>query len=232
MKSDSVPNGQPRRKSLKVEGTDLQDEPTKSKKAEGELRKLSRVVEQSPRETSDELERRVQKRTSELVKANEQLRQKIEDFKQTENALREAELCYRTVANFTYDWEYWENTDGTLRYVSPSCERITGYKAEQFFTNPALLQEIISPEDKDIWDKHRHEAIERSKSGEVQFRIRRQDGQIRWIEHVCQPVLDSDGKFLGFRASNRDITERKKAEQALRRSEVLLRKKEQEYCHR
>ena len=46
-------------------------------------------------------------------------------------SLRESETRYRIVADFTYDWEYWANIDGTLNYVSPSCERISGYKASE-----------------------------------------------------------------------------------------------------
>ncbi len=168
-------------------------------------------AEEALRTAHDELEQRVQDRTTELIRANEQLSQ--------------AELRYRTVADFTYDWEYWENPDGTLRYVSPSCKRITGYEAEEFIAGPGLFQEITLPEDRNIWTEHHHnEAAKSIKMQEVQFHIRRKDGQIRWIEHVCRPVLGEEGKFLGFRASNRDITVRKQAEEALRKSESALRK--------
>jgi two-component system nitrate/nitrite sensor histidine kinase NarX len=129
-------------------------------------------------------------------------------------ALREAELQYRVVADFTYDWEYWESPDGTLRYVSPSCERITGYTPQQFLANPDLLVELILTEDRKAWLQHRRHA-ESCKPGEVEFRIRRKDGEIRWIEHACQPVSDPEGVFLGYRGSNRDITRRKRAEEEL-----------------
>jgi len=43
----------------------------------------------------------------------------------------------------------------------------------------------------------------------LEFRIQTRDGVIRWIEHACQPVYDDRGNSLGFRASNRDISERK-----------------------
>ncbi|MHC4323354.1 MAG: PAS domain-containing protein [Planctomycetota bacterium] len=185
-------------------------------------------AEEALRRTHDELEQRVQDRTTELIKANEQLKQKIEELKQKEDALSQAELRYRTVADFTYDWEYWENPDGTLQYVSPSCERITGYRAEQFIARPGLFQEITLPEDRDIWTKHHHhEASESMELREVQFRIHRRDGQIRWIEHACQPVLGEQSEFLGFRASNHDITISKQAEQALRKSESELRKSQE-----
>ena len=129
---------------------------------------------------------------------------------------RQAELKYRTVADFTYDWEYWVNLDGELHYVSPSCERISGYAAQEFLDNPSLLHEIIVLEDRGIWDEHNRVSREELINRELQFRIQTKDGEIRWIEHACQPVYDDQGNPLGFRASNRDITERKLAEIQLR----------------
>jgi PAS domain S-box-containing protein len=121
-------------------------------------------------------------------------------------------LRYRTVADYTYDWEYWSAPDGMLNYVSPSCERITGYSAQEFIDDPSLFLGIIVPEDKETWDKHDHDARTELKTREVQFRIRTRSGETRWIDHACLPVSDAQGKFLGVRASNRDITDRKKAE--------------------
>ncbi|EFK11700.1 PAS domain S-box protein [delta proteobacterium NaphS2] len=125
---------------------------------------------------------------------------------------RRAEAKYRTVADFTYDWEYWANVEGSLEYVSPSCERISGYTPKDFVKNPSLFKEIISPEDRDAWEKHYHDSRLELKPREIQFRIQRRDGQIRWIEHNCQPVMDHQGGLLGFRAGNRDVTSRKLAE--------------------
>ena len=130
----------------------------------------------------------------------------------TNDELRQAEFKYRVVADFTYDWEYWKNLDGSLRYVSPSCERISGYRPEDFIRRPDLSREIIVPEDLYTWDAHDCDALENSEARECQFRLQRPDGSIRWIEHVCQPVTDDSGKFIGIRASNQDITKRKQAE--------------------
>jgi PAS domain S-box-containing protein len=131
---------------------------------------------------------------------------------------KQAELKYRTVADFTYDWEYWANLDGKLNYVSPSCERISGYAVKEFIENPSLFREIIVPEDRGIWDQHYPNSREEFRQRELQFRIKRRDGEIRWIEHVCQPVNDDQGKPLGFRASNRDVTKRKQSEFDLQKS--------------
>jgi len=155
-------------------------------------------IEKALKEAHIDLERRVKERTAQLS--------------ETVDKLSEAELRYRTVADFTYDWEYWANLDGTLRYVSPSCERISGYTPRQFMDNPSLFKEIIIPEDQDVWGKHYHDARKEPKTREIQFRIRTRDGTIHWIEHACQPVRGDHGELLGFRASNRDITKRKEGE--------------------
>ena len=160
----------------------------------------------------DELERRVEERTAELAASNRQLNSEIEERKHAEENLKTAELRYRTVADFTYDWEYWSNIDGSFEYVSPSCERISGYSVQDFKENPALFREIIVHEDKKSWDAHTLKSEKELKPGEIQFLIQRKDGKIRWIEHMCQPVTDPQGALPGLRASNRDITERKQAE--------------------
>jgi PAS domain S-box-containing protein len=121
-------------------------------------------------------------------------------------------LRYRTVADHTYDWEYWSAPDGTMNYLSPSCQRITGYSVREFMDDPTLFHKIILPEDRGAWDGHDHDVSNRLKASEIQFRIRTKGGEIRWIDHACLPVHDGQGKFLGIRASNRDISERKKAE--------------------
>jgi len=132
--------------------------------------------------------------------------------------LNTSELRYRTVADYTFHWEYWSAPDGTLNYISPACETITGYPARQFKENPSLLDAIIVPEDRAAWEQHGHS------SAEMQFRIRRADGAIRWIEHCCRPVTDEGGEFLGIRASNRDITVRKQAEEKIQEREKDLHK--------
>ncbi len=138
--------------------------------------------------------------------------------KKAEAFLNEMEHMYRTVADFTYDWELWTNLDHSFQYVSPSCKRITGYTADQFMQNPNLFRHIIVPEDKKAWDDHLHEVHEEYTLREVQFRIKRKDGSTCWIEHACQPVVGSQKEVLGVRSSNRDITERKTIEEDLRRA--------------
>jgi PAS domain S-box-containing protein len=144
--------------------------------------------------------------------------------KQHEESLTRAENKYRTVADFTYAWEYWSNLDGSLEYVSPSCERISGYTPREFTEDSALFSKIIVPEDRGVWDEHMHTSRHDQMPCEIQFRIQRRDGEIIWIEHNCQPVTDPQGLLQGFRASNRDITARKQVEEKIREREKDLRR--------
>jgi PAS domain S-box-containing protein len=136
--------------------------------------------------------------------------------KATELELRDSEERLRTVADFTYDWEYWLDPDGDYVYVSPSCERITGYRADEFRNDPKLVEAITHPDDRATVGRHlREEPLEGSEVSPIEFRIITRGGEERWLEHVCQPVYGSDGDYLGRRGSNRDTTERRRAEEAL-----------------
>ena len=131
-----------------------------------------------------------------------------------EEALRESEVKFRTVADFAYNWEYWIAPDGNMIYVSPSSQRITGYDANDFLKDPKLLTSIVHPEDKSIIGSH-FDLISSEELHVVDFRILTRSGETRWISHSCKAVFDDKGKWIGRRASNRDITERKKIEQEL-----------------
>ena len=132
--------------------------------------------------------------------------------KKAEDALKRSEEKYRIVAENTFDWEFWQDADGRFLYISPACEKITGYSARDFEKDHHLLSKLIYWEDKKKFDEHRHLAKE-FVSEEMEFRIVRPDGEIRWISHACRPVFDPESRFLGTRGSNRDITDRKTAEQ-------------------
>lgn len=134
-----------------------------------------------------------------------------------------SERRYRIVADFNYDWEYWQAPDGRLHYVSPSCESLTGYSADALLDEPSLLERMIHPEDWGVFDRHLRDFSGRPAELEADFRIVRADGEVRWIGHVCRPVYGEQGEYLGRRVSNRDITPRKRAEEAWRRGELHLR---------
>ncbi len=139
----------------------------------------------------------------------------VTERKMAEQKLRENEERYRIVADNTYDWELWRSPDGRYNYCSPSCYRITGYTSHQFQSQPELIEKIIHPEDISIWRGHLQHLVEKKECSGIEFRIYRADGGMHWIGHACQPVFDTSGNYIGERASNRDITKQKLAEQQL-----------------
>lgn len=127
--------------------------------------------------------------------------------------IEESERKFRIVSEFAYDFEFWIKENGEFVFMSPSCERITGYSQSEFMEKPDLLDTIVHPEDRDAC--HGHIADFRTSSHEeMEFRIIAKDGQVKWLSHYCGPIY-VDGKFLGRRSSNRDLTERKKLEDTL-----------------
>jgi hypothetical protein len=136
------------------------------------------------------------------------------DLKRGEESLRKSEERYRTLAEFTFDWEQWIGPDGRFLYVSPSCLRITGHRAEEFLKDPSLMVRVTHEDDRPTVAAHFHDALDRPEPMQIQFRVLDGDGHVRWIEHVCQPVYAADGESLGRRCSNRDVTGRVLAEQA------------------
>jgi len=146
----------------------------------------------------------------------------ISERKEAEAALQASEEKFRTVADFTYDWEYWINEQGGLNYISPSCERITGYSVREFEEDPDLLLDIVHPDDRPQFRKHLAEELKTSKVCHLNFRVITRTGEERWISHYCQQVYGSDKRVLGRRASNRDITVQKKAEENIRSNEIRL----------
>ena len=129
----------------------------------------------------------------------------------------EAEQRYRTVADFNHDWEYWKRPDGSYAYVSPSVLRVTGHEAQEFYDKPTLVADLVVPEDRARWVAHSRASSTGANPPGMEFRITAASGEIRWIDHVCSAVTEN-GRFLGVRGSNRDITARKQGEQDLNRA--------------
>lgn len=150
----------------------------------------------------------------------------IEKYKQIKITKRDiiaSEEKFRIIANNTYNWEFWEAPDGHFIYHSPSCERVTGYSADELLNDSAIIKKLIHPEDVTKYVEHRNNVIDEKKSKKVIFKIINRKNETRIIEHVCQPIFSEQGVFLGTRGTNLDITERKLAEDALFESKEIYR---------
>jgi PAS domain S-box-containing protein len=139
----------------------------------------------------------------------------ITERKHSDQALKESDTKYRMIADYNYDWEFWLTNGKRFKYNSPSCERISGYKAIDFFNNPDLFTQIIHPDDLSLYKNHLEPESEKKACNGIDYRIITRSGEVRWINHVCQPVYDESGVNIGRRGSNSDITRRKNDENVI-----------------
>ncbi|MBE0603185.1 MAG: PAS domain S-box protein [Deltaproteobacteria bacterium] len=140
-----------------------------------------------------------------------------------ENALREQEERYRTLAEFATNWIFWLGPNGEMLYVSPSCETISGYPPSRFYESRDMFLYIVHPDDREKWLELSRRMETDLVPGQLELRIVDRQGETRWIKHRGRPVFGENGRYLGIRGSNSDITERKAVEKALRDSEERLR---------
>ncbi len=177
------------------------------------IRKDGKVIDAS-------LNARILKNNKGIPAGSEGVIRDISERKKAEADFHKSEEKFRTLADFTYDWEYWLSPDNELIYISPSCERISGYAPQEFVDDPELMIKIAHPDDahllRNYLQNHRKPGTDVLK---FDFRIITRDKQIRWINHISRKVFNEKGILLGLRASNRDISDRMEAEQELRNSE-------------
>jgi len=137
--------------------------------------------------------------------------------------LHASERKFRTVCDWTQDWEYWIGPDGVMRYVSPSCIDITGYAPTEFTNDPDLVKRIVHGDHLAAFCDHHKMVTSKQLSHDdaIEFKIISKQGQIRWILHRCRPVFD-EAVYLGRRVSNRDITDHKANEEKISRLSAIV----------
>jgi len=141
-----------------------------------------------------------------------------------EESIRKSEEKFRIIADNTYNWEFWEAADGNFIYHSPSCKKFTGFSPDELQGDRDLFLGVIHPEDRNGYVQHHiHTSNERA-SGKHYFRIIDAKDEIRYIEHLCQPVYDENNAFLGIRGTNLDITDRRLVEDALKHEQLFIEK--------
>ena len=134
--------------------------------------------------------------------------------KRAEAALRESEERFRLLAENMSDLVCLHEPDGRYFYVSPSSERLLGYEPEELLgMDPYAL---FHPDDAQRIRSGAHaKVLERESSVSVTYRIRKKSGEYTWFETLTEPILDGEGNVVRLQTSSRDVSERKKVEEAL-----------------
>jgi PAS domain S-box-containing protein len=145
----------------------------------------------------------------------------ITERKRAEEALGESEARYRSLVEAAPDVIYTVSAeDGSLRSLNPAFETVTGWSRAEWLGKP--FAGIVHPDDLPV----AVEALQRASRGETQhrfeLRVLSKSGEYLVGEFTSTPHV-KDGKVAGALGIGRDITERKRAEEALRQSEAKLK---------
>jgi diguanylate cyclase (GGDEF)-like protein/PAS domain S-box-containing protein len=116
----------------------------------------------------------------------------------------------------------WRVPDGTVLW-SPVLERLYGLVPGEFADTYEHWARSVLAEDLDRTEASVQQAIGERSDWHAEFRILRPDGEVRWMSGVARPMFDEAGGCVRFMGINMDITDRKRAEEELRRSEERLR---------
>lgn len=130
--------------------------------------------------------------------------------------LSKTKEMFQRLTDSSAEWLYWRTPEGEMRYISPAGAEISGYSVTELARFPDSCEAIIHPDDRQLWFEHVHEADKGGTLKPIEFRIVTKKGEVRWVSHLCRPIYGSNGEFLGVSGSNRDVTERKQAEEQLR----------------
>ena len=147
----------------------------------------------------------------------------ITERKQTQAALQTSEERFRQMAENIED-VFWivEMQDYKVLYVSPAYEKVWGRPCADLYANPYQWMETIHPDDRQHVQASFTEQVLTGRC-DIEFRVIRPDGSVRWIRDRGFPIPSSDGQIRRVAGIAEDITERKQAEAALKQREEQLR---------
>jgi PAS domain S-box-containing protein len=146
----------------------------------------------------------------------------LTDLVEMEEALRKSEKRFRNLVETTSDWVWEVDENAVYTYVSPKIRDLLGYEPEEILGKTPfdlMLQEearrVTDRFDSIIASREPFECLENTNL--------HKDGRHVILETSGVPIFDAEGRFCGYRGMDRDITERKLAENALHESEEKYR---------
>jgi diguanylate cyclase (GGDEF)-like protein/PAS domain S-box-containing protein len=138
----------------------------------------------------------------------------VTEQRQAEQALRESERLFRSLARSSPTGIYQQNARGECTYVNHRWQEITGFTMQDALGHG--WRRIVHPDDRARLGME-HEGPPRPTAIRDEFRVIRPDGEVRWVAVQTAPLFDDDGLFVGSVGTIEDITERVEAQRDSRR---------------
>jgi PAS domain S-box-containing protein len=169
----------------------------------------------------NELEDRVEERTVELAKANEELKLEIEERKQAEKALRESEKKYRNILKNIEEGYYEVDMAGNLTFFNDALCKIRGCSRDKLMG--MNNRQFMSPEvAKKVYEAFNKVYTTGRPAKGLEWETVKPDGTICYEETSTYLIKDLEGQPVGFRGIVRDVTDRKQAEKEKKKLEAQL----------
>ena len=142
---------------------------------------------------------------------NHRIQMNNKSAEQTIDHLKNSNELERLLLNNTDEALYFYSMDGKLIYVNAAFEKITGYTTQELYEKNFIP--FVHPDDQEwmmkLWEGlYKGDFIE-----DVEYRIIKKDGEVRWCLSTWKIVLDSDGEEIGIQGKQQDITKRKQNEE-------------------
>lgn len=147
----------------------------------------------------------------------------ITEKKRSEQALKESERNYRLLINTIPNIVFKGYPDGSIDFFDDKIEDLTGYPRELFISRQLKWTDLIVEEDRSMARDRFVGALKGDKQYIREYRIRKRSGELVWLQASSQIVCAEDGGIRFISGAFLDISERKKAEEALHDSEEKYR---------
>ena len=179
-----------------------------------------KMAEEARRRAYGELEHRIAERTAELVQANQQLKQEIEERKRTEAELKQTKEYLENVIANSVDAIGIVDRHGKFILWNRRAAEIYGYELEELADKTAFAL-YADPDELDrMLGRLRHDGVVR----EFEILMKKKDGTIVPMDISISLLKDDQGRTIGSVCLARDLSERKKAEAALKYAQAELRR--------
>ena len=160
------------------------------------------------RKTQENLERRIEERTSELLKTNEQLKQEIDGHKRAEDSLTKAYQRYLNIFDNIQEVYYEITLDGIILEISPSIKEISKYKREELI-GKSYRDFYADPQER---KKFLNMLLQHGKVKDYELLFKDKDGTHGFCSLTAKLIIDKQGNPEKIVGSLSDITSRKKLE--------------------
>ncbi|MEP6668128.1 MAG: PAS domain-containing protein [Chthoniobacter sp.] len=176
-------------------------------------------LHQETQRKMEELEDRVAERTGELQHTNHALQTEVAEHQRAIGMLRESNEKFHQLADNITDAFWIRSPDlSVVHYISPAFERIWGRSVESLYAHPHQWIDFIHPEDRERVEGAFAALTGDTPSLDIEYRIMRPDGEVRWVRVRGFQVRDAAGKLIRHTGIVTDVTERRQAVEKLRES--------------